>query len=70
MSTPHLRWILSACWVSITAVVFLSLGASSGRSWMYVATAALGPPMVLIRLWPQREQQTIGDVMHGREDRS
>jgi hypothetical protein len=70
MSTPYLRWILSACWISIVAVVFLALGASSSRSWLYVATVALGPPMVLVRLWPQRQPQSISDVMHGRGDRS
>ena len=70
MSIPYLRWIVSACWVFLVAVVFLSVGASSSRSWLYLATVALGPPMVLVRLWPQREEQTIGDVMYGREDRS
>ena len=70
MATPHLRWILSACWIAIAVLTFFVIDASSMRSWMYLATAALVPPVVLICLWPGRQQQTINEVMHPTGGRS
>ncbi len=70
MATPYMRWILSACWIAIVVFVFFALDASSGRSWLYLATIALGPPIALVRLWPERPRQTADDVIHGRGGQS
>ena len=69
MSTPHTRWILSACWIAFVMFVFIALGASSARSWLYVAAIALGPPVALVRLWPEAPGQTVAEIMHGGGDR-
>jgi hypothetical protein len=70
MSKLYLRWILSACWIAVAALVFLAVGASSGRSWLYLVAIALGPPVALVRLWPEDAPQTAAEMMHDRGDRS
>jgi hypothetical protein len=70
MSTPYARWVLSACWIAIVAIAFFVSDASSTRSWLLLLTVAFVPPAVLVRLWPERPQQTVDDVMHGRGERS
>jgi hypothetical protein len=70
MATPHMRWTLSAGWIAAAALAFLAIDASSLRSWMYLVTVALVPPMVLISLWPEPQHQTIRDLMHGAGGRS
>jgi len=69
MSTPYTRWVLSACWIALVMFVFIGLDASSGRSWLYFATVALGPPVALVRLWPEAPRQTLAEIMHDRGDR-
>jgi hypothetical protein len=63
---PRTKWLLVAVWIAVTLVVFLAIDASSTRSWIYLAAAALLPPIVVIRLWPAPPQQTVDDVIHGR----
>jgi hypothetical protein len=70
MTTPSLRWALSAGWIVASLLIFLVLDASSTRSWMYLATMALVPPIVLLALWPGPRPQTIADVTHGTDVRS
>ena len=66
MKNPRTEWILAACWIAASLAVFLAIEASSIRSWLYLAAAALVPPVALIRLWPGTPHQTIDDVIHGR----
>jgi hypothetical protein len=49
--------------------VFVALDASSGRSWLYFAAVAIGPPVALVWLWPEAPRQTVADIMHDRGDR-
>lgn len=70
MSHAYLPWILSACWIAAAVSVFFVLDASSGRSWIYLAVVALGPPIALLLLWPETRRQTIDDVIHGRGEQS
>jgi hypothetical protein len=63
---PRTQWLLAAAWIAASLVVFLTIDASSSRSWIYFAAVALLPPVVLIRLWPAPPQQTVDDVIHGR----
>jgi hypothetical protein len=49
--------------------VFVAFDASSGRSWLYFAAVALGPPVALVRLWPEASGQAVADIMHDRGDR-
>jgi hypothetical protein len=65
-----MRWILSACWIAIVALAFVALDASSVRSWVLFATVAVGPPVTLVRLWPERLLQTAHEVIHGHGERS
>ena len=65
-----MRWILSACWIAVAVLTFLVIDASSMRRWMYLATAALVPTVVLLCLWPGRQQQTVNEVMHPTGGRS
>lgn len=66
MTNPRIVWILAACWIAASLAVFLAIDASSTRSWLYLATIALLPPIALMRLWPETPRQTVDDVMHGR----
>ena len=66
---PYARWVLSACWIAIVVLAYVAMVASSGRSWLYLATVALGPPVALIRLWPESPHQTVAEMMHDRGDR-
>jgi hypothetical protein len=70
MSQPSMRWMLSAGWIVVALSVFLALDASSTRSWMYLVTVALVPPIVLLSLWPGSRAQTIADVTRGTDGRS
>ena len=70
MFNLRIEWILSACWVAASLAVFLALDASSTRSWLYLLTIGLVPPVALIRLWPHAPLQSIDDVIHGRGERS
>jgi hypothetical protein len=67
---PRLVWLLAGCWIAISLALFLVIDASSTRSWFYLAAVALGPPVVLLRLWPQVPEPTADDVIHGRGGRS
>jgi hypothetical protein len=69
VNSPRTVWTLAVCWIAISLAVFLALGASSTRSWIYLAAVALLPPIVLIRLWPAAPEQTVDDVIHGRAGR-
>ena len=64
------QWLLAAVWIAASLVVFLAIDASSTRSWIYLAAAALLPPIVVIRLWPSPPQPTVDDVIHGRSAQS
>jgi hypothetical protein len=66
MNHPRFVWLIAACWIIVSFAVFLALGATSLRSWLYLMAVALGPPVALVRLWPQMPQQTADDVIHGR----
>jgi hypothetical protein len=66
MTTPRFVWLIAACWIVVSFAVFLALGATSTRSWLYLMAVALGPPVALVRLWPQMPQQSAADVIHGR----
>jgi hypothetical protein len=70
MTIPSPRWTISAGWIAASLLIFLVLEASSTRSWMYLATIALVPPIVLLALWPGPRAQTIADVTHGIDGRS
>ena len=67
MTRPSLRWTLSAAWIVASVLIFFGLDASSTRSWMYLVTIALVPPIVLLSLWPGPRAQTIADVTRGTE---
>ena len=52
--------------MAVAILTFLAVDASSFRSWLYLTTIALVPPMVLYGLSSHgRPTQTIADVMHG-----
>ncbi|HEU5255526.1 MAG TPA: hypothetical protein VFU28_06035 [Vicinamibacterales bacterium] len=70
MTIPSLRWTLSAGWIVASLLIFFGLDASSTRSWMYLVTVALVPPIVLLSLWPGPRAHTIADVMRGTDGRS
>jgi hypothetical protein len=66
-STP---WLLAVGWFLAAIAVFLMMDASSTRSWLYLAAIAIGPPIALLKLWPETPRQTIDDVIHGRGGQS
>jgi len=70
MTIPSPRWTISAGWIAASLLIFLVLEASSTRSWMYLVTIALVPPIVLLALWPGPRMQTIADVTRGTDGRS
>jgi hypothetical protein len=70
MTIPSLRWTLSAGWIVASLLIFFGVDASSTRSWMYLVTVALVPPIVLLSLWPRPRAQTIADVIRGTDGRS
>jgi len=60
------RWLISLCWIAVALVTFFAVDASSLRSWLYLTTVALVPPIVLFGLWHDGPTtQTIADVMRG-----
>jgi len=65
--TSRTRWLISLGWVAAVLLAFFVVDASSLRSWLYLTTAALVPPLVLNGLWRVPEQ-SIAEVM--REGRS
>jgi hypothetical protein len=69
MSLPHLRWSISALWISLALLMFTLAGNFSVRSWLYVIATTLVPPMVLLRLWSDGPPQTVAQVLRATEDR-
>jgi hypothetical protein len=49
----------------VAIITFFAVDASSFRSWLYLMTVALVPPIVLYGLSPDGPTQTIAEVMHG-----
>src|SRR3954463_1092431 len=41
MSLPHLRWSISALWISLALLMFTLAGNFSVRSWLYVIATTL-----------------------------
>jgi hypothetical protein len=70
MTRLSLRWTLSAAWLVTSVLIFFGLDASSTRSWMYLVTVAVVPPIVMLSLWPGAPAPTIADVMRGTDGRS
>ena len=69
MTHARTPWIVAACWFAAALAAFFVLDASSTRSWLYLAAIAVGPPIALLRLWPEAPRQTVADVMHSRGGR-
>ena len=65
--TTRIRLLISLCWIGAVVLAFFVADASSLRSWLYLTTVALVPPIVLNGLW-HAPSQTIAEVM--REGRS
>jgi len=63
----RIRLLISLCWIGAVMLTFFVADASSLRSWLYLTTAALVPPVVLNGLW-HGPSQTIAEAM--REGRS
>ena len=70
MTHSRVVWLLAVCWIALSIAVFLAIDASSGRSWLYLVAIALGPPIALIRLWPEDAPLTAAEMMHDHGDRS
>lgn len=70
MTHPRGVWLIAAGWIVFTLAIFVAIGAASTRSWLYLTVVALGPPVALVRLWPQVPQRTANDVIHGRGEPS
>ena len=68
MASRRIRWLISISWIAIALLTFFVVDASSFRSWLYLMTVALVPPIVLIGLWHDNPGKTIAEVM--REGRS
>jgi hypothetical protein len=68
MDSRRVRWLISISWIAIALLTFFVVDASSFRSWLYLMTVALVPPIVLIGLWHDNPGKTIAEVM--REGRS
>jgi hypothetical protein len=68
MASRRIRWLISISWIAIALLTFFVVDASSFRSWLYLMTVALAPPIVLIGLWHDNPGKTIAEVM--REGRS
>jgi len=57
------RWQISICWIAVALLTFFTVDPSSFRSWLYLMTVALVPPIVLLGLWQDNPGQTIAEVM-------
>ena len=68
MASRRTRWLISICGIAVALPTFFAVDASSFRSWLYLMTVALVPPIVLLGLWHDNPGQTIAEVM--REGRS
>jgi hypothetical protein len=62
---PRTRWLISFCWIAVAIITFVAVDAPSFRSWLYLMTVALVPPVVMYGLLHENQTQTIADVMHG-----
>jgi hypothetical protein len=63
MTSRRTRWLISICWIAVAVLTFFAVDASSFRSWLYLTTVALVPPIVLIGLWHDNPGRTIAEVM-------
>ena len=68
MDSRRVRWLISISWIAIALLTFFVVDASSFRSWLYLMTVALAPPIMLIGLRHDNPGKTIAEVM--REGRS
>jgi len=63
---PRTLWLISLCWIAVAVLTFFAVDASSFRSWLYVTTVALVPPIVLFGFWHDDLAQTVADMMRKR----
>ena len=56
------RVLISLCWIAVVLLAFFVADASSLRSWLYLTTVALVPPVVLNGLW-RAPSQTTAEAM-------
>ena len=68
MASRRTRWPISICGIAVALLTFFAVDASPFRSWLYLMTVALVPPIVLLGWWHDNPGQTIAEVM--REGRS
>ena len=69
MHVPHLRWSLCLLWIALALLTFTVIDASSLRSWLILAAAALVPPAVVLGVWNDGPPPTIAEVLHATEAR-
>ena len=66
MHTDHLKMTLAAVWILIVALAGYLSGVTSVVSWIVMTALALGPPLVMLKLWrvPQPSMsESIRDVL-------
>lgn len=67
MASRNTRWVIIVSWVALVLGVFWATGASSGFTLMLLAVAVIGPPLVMLALWPEGPPQTIAEVLYDAE---
>lgn len=67
MGTLSTRWIIIVSWVAVVVAVFWAIGANSPFSFMLLAVATIGPPIVMLALWTEGPPQTVAEVLYDAE---
>jgi hypothetical protein len=66
MKPEHMKRAVLGVWALAWSVVALSINAISARGWIFLACAAVVPPLLLLRLWrppAQTMSESIRDVL-------
>ena len=69
MSRYNTRLVIAGCWLTLALTTFFASDASSVQNWVLLATAGVGPPLVMLGLWKETPL-TISKVLRAGEERS
>lgn len=69
MTGQHVRWSITALWVTIAVATFFPAGWSTATNWLLLAVAGAMPPVILLVLWQDAPPITIAEGLRDVEGR-
>jgi hypothetical protein len=62
INSPQSRWYLIAIWIAVAAVVFISVGSWTGRSWSLLFVTSTIPPVMMLWFWNEDQRLVMPPI--------